>query len=60
MTKCPLCKETRYIRYIPIRTKSKILTYVGCSKCCFCKLIREEADMLKLEDLKGAKRKEYV
>lgn len=60
MTKCPLCKETKYVRYIPIKTKSKIFTYVGCSKCCYCKLIREEIDPFKMEEIKESKRRDYV
>mgnify|MGYP000908172139 CR=1 FL=1 len=60
--KCPFCKESKYIRYVKVRTKSRILTYVGCSniKCCYCKLVRDEVDPLKMEDLKEMKKVDYV
>jgi hypothetical protein len=62
MTKCPLCKETKYIRYTPVKIKGKVLTYIGCTKCCYCKLLREEMDSTKIEDLKETQkiRKDYA
>jgi hypothetical protein len=46
MVKCPLCKESKYIHYLPLKIKEKTLTYVGCSKCCYCKLLREDIDAI--------------